>query len=509
MIKRFLKLIPAVFAFGGLFFTFSDPLSNGREILAQRQFEAAKKCFNDLELFRAERLAYMAQSNSPLSADPWILLGHCFFLQGQDQAALYHYVRAFQLDPTLDHLTPFLQRLRLAGASTGKAPLLAPDVLPSLEKKIGQMIMVSVPGTELSDQKREMLRAGWVGGIILFNQNIRTKTQVKEYVKELQLNAPVPLFVAVDQEGGEVRRFREDQGFQPLPSLASLGETQNPKLAYRFGLLSGKKLKAVGANLNLAPVVDIDREIPGSIISRYRRSLGKDPEEVSKMALQIVRGMRKENVIATAKHFPTQSVVSVNTHDRAAVTDISLSELESEDLLPYRRLIQSDMLDAVMLSHIIYKNIDPYFPASLSPQMIQNLLRGQMGYKGLVISDDLRMEAIKGRFPLEVSVVQAVNAGVDVLLVTDNLEKRVMEGLIKAVQTGKVPVKTIEDAYNRIMAIKGKYGILASASKKMKARTSASRVSAVRKPAKSQLVFSKKPASGAKTGKADSNKRIF
>jgi beta-N-acetylhexosaminidase len=114
-----------------------------------------------------------------------------------------------------------------------------------------------------------------------------------------------------------------------------------------------------------------------------------------------------------------------------------------------------------MLSHVIYKNIDPYFPASLSPEMIQNLLRKNLGFDGLVISDDLRMGAIKDYYPLDLSVIQAVNAGVDVLLVTDNLERRVMEGLVKAVESGKVSMKTINEAYARIIGIKAKYGLLA------------------------------------------------
>jgi beta-N-acetylhexosaminidase len=144
-----------------------------------------------------------------------------------------------------------------------------------------------------------------------------------------------------------------------------------------------------------------------------------------------------------------------------AVTSVPLKQLEEEDLVPYRRLISNGSLDAVMLSHVIYKEVDPYYPASLSPPMIQGLLRRQLGFKGLVISDDLKMDAVKQRFPLEVSVVQAVNAGVDVLLVTDNYERRVMESLVKAVVSGKVALSHIDDAYRRIMATKRKYGILA------------------------------------------------
>jgi beta-N-acetylhexosaminidase len=455
MLKKCLITLPAGFLI--LFLTHSLP--NGSETLAARQFDEAKACFQNQEFFQAQRLANLARINCPTSAAPWLLIGHCFYLQGQDQAALYYYSAALKLNPEIGHLPPFLASLR--DHSQTPTVTLSPKDLAVLRRKIGQMIMVSVPGTKLTGQKKAMLNAGWIGGVILFNQNIQTKTQIRDYIRQLQLNAPTPLFVAVDQEGGAVRRFREEQGFQRLPSLAALGQTKNPNLAYRFGLLSGQQLKAVGANLNLAPVVDLEQGSADSIISKYRRSLGSDPELVASLACQIVRGMRAENIIATAKHFPSETESDANPHSQMAVAEAPLSELENRDMVPYRDLIAAGSLDAVMLSHVIYKNVDPYFPASLSSEMIQTYLRQKLGYQGLVISDDLRMNAIKQYYPLEVSVVQAVNAGVDVLLVTDNLERRVMDSLVGAVASGRIPMKTIDEAYDRIMKTKAKYGILA------------------------------------------------
>ncbi len=440
-------------------FASPSPLPNGNHLLAELQFGQAKEAFNHQDYFQAEHLAALARINLPDSAAPWLLTGNCFYLQGQDRAALWYYSMALQRDPDVGHLPPFVEKLRREGPRPALVDL-SPAELGSLRRKIGQMIMVSVPGTRLSGQKKAMLNSGWIGGVILFDQNIRNKRQVAGYIRQLQKNSPTPLFVAVDQEGGAVRRLKESEGFQRLPSLAALGRTQNPSLAYRFGLLSGKQLRAVGANLNLAPVVDIDRGLSDSVISRYHRSLGSDPQLVSKMALQIVKGMRAEDIIATAKHFPTETESAANPHEGVAVADVPLKELESLDLAPYRTLIQSHLLDAVMLSHVVYKSVDPDFPASLSPEMIQKILRGELGYKGLVISDDLRMDAIKQRFPLEESVVQAVNAGVDVLLVTDNYEKRVMDSLVSAVVSGRVSLKNIDTAYYRIMATKQKYGIL-------------------------------------------------
>jgi beta-N-acetylhexosaminidase len=436
-------------------------LFNGRDGLATRQFETARNCFQNQQYFPAERWARLASTNAPDAATPWLLIGHCFYLQDQDNAAFFYYSKALALDPQMGgHLPPFLDQQR-QGAAPRVILTLTGTQLRQLQKKIGQMIMVSVPGTRLNTQKQTLLKAGWIGGVILFSQNIETKKQLKQYIAQLQNNAPTPLFVALDQEGGAVRRLKEAQGFQRLPSLAALGQTKSPDLAYRFGILSGRQLREVGANLNLAPVVDLDHGVGDTIIAKYRRSLGSDPAMVANLARQIVRGMRAENIIATAKHFPSETASSSNPHRQMAVADVPLQELEARDMAPYRALIADHNLDAVMLSHVIYKNVDPYFPASLSSEMIQTLLRRQLGYQGLVISDDLRMDAIKQYYPLNVSVVQAVNAGVDVLLVTDNLERRVMDALVLAVESGKVPMKTIDVAYARIMATKAKYGILA------------------------------------------------
>jgi beta-N-acetylhexosaminidase len=467
------KISLTLVAFLVLFLGYAIPLSNNSRQLANGQFEAAKAAFNRQDYVSAQRLASLARLNAPDSAAPWLLIGHCFYLQGQDQAALYHYSMALKLDPQVGPLPPFIAQLRRQGPATTVLAL-SHRQLHTLRRKIGQMIMVSVPGTKLSGQKKMMLNAGWIGGVILFSQNVQSKAQVAGYVRQLQANAPTPLFVAVDQEGGAVRRFREPQGFKTLPSLQALGRTKDPDLAYRFGRLSGKQLKDVGANLNLAPVVDIDYGLSDSIISKYHRSLGSDPGLVSSLAQEIVKGMKSENIIATAKHFPTQSIASANPHDAVAVTEIPLRELEAKDLVPYRLLIKENLLDSIMLSHVIYTNVDPYFPASLSPDMIQGLLRGRLGYKGLVISDDLKMDAIKRRFPLDISVVQAVNAGVDILLVTDNYERRVMDSLVKAVLSGKVRRKSIDDSYHRIMATKAKYGILALNRAKPKPASAAS-----------------------------------
>ncbi len=441
-----------------LYFGFTLLLSDDRDDLAVMEFEAARAAFSHQDYYSCLRFCGLAAINNPNASGPPLLQGNCFYEMGQDSAALERYSLALSLNPQAAPLPPFLNELK-ANGSSAQQTVMNPSQLDSLQRKIGQMIMVSVPGVRLTGAKRIFLKEGWIGGVILFNQNIASKKQVTAYVEELQATSPTPLFIAVDQEGGAVRRLREPLGFQTLPSEEALGQTKNPDLAYRFGRLSGYQLKEIGANLNLAPVVDLDHGID-QVISKNHRSLGADPQLVSMMAQKMIQGMKSEGILATAKHFPTQSLAVNNPHWMLSEADSGLAELEKSDLVPYQDLIQSRDLDAVMLSHVLYPSVDPVYPASLSKEWIQNILRRQMGFQGLVFSDDMRMVAIKRRYPLEKSVVQAVNAGVDVLLVTDNLEKRVMDALVKAVRSGKIDRGSIDQAYERIMATKRKYGIV-------------------------------------------------
>jgi beta-N-acetylhexosaminidase len=433
---------------------------NGRNEIATRSFEWAKAAYQRQELFRCLRYTRWVREAAPESAAPWFLAGHCFYLRRQDSAALFHYNRATALNPGAGALPPFVEMLRRKRG--GGAQKLDSTERARLRRMLGQRLLVCVLGRELTGEKKTMIHAGHVGGVVLFGRNIADKKQLRTYIGRIQASSPVPLFIAVDQEGGAVRRLREEHGFGGLPSQAALGATGNPDLAYKFGRLAGRQLREVGANMNLAPVVDVDRRLPLSIITRYHRSLGCDPEKVAALASRIVAGMRQEGVLATAKHFPSQSRVTLDTHREVAVCDTPLRELQDDDLVPYRRLIREG-LDAVMISHVVYTQLDPYFPASLSQETVGKLLRGNMGFKGLVVCDDLRMGAIKKQFPLEISVVQAVNAGADLLMVTDSVEGRVLDILVEAAADGRIPRQTVEEGYQRITAMKQKYGLLRQA----------------------------------------------
>ncbi|HVM33431.1 MAG TPA: glycoside hydrolase family 3 N-terminal domain-containing protein, partial [bacterium] len=309
---------------------------------------------------------------------------------------------------------------------------------------------------KLSPVQWLFLKRGWAGGVILYDQDVKSPGQVRDFVKSLRALSPTPLWVAVDQEGGGVRRFCEEQGFASIPSEQAIGRTGDSRVATRFGEKLGQQLAEAGVNLDFAPVVDLDQEKPVGIITGYQRSLGSDPEEVALLAGQIVRAMDRFGVAAAAKHFPGESLASQNPHEAPALAREPLDRIRSRDLVPYRRLITGG-LDAVMLSHVTYAAIDPDHPASLSPKVIQGLLRGELGFKGLVICDDLQMGAIRKNLTVEEAALQAVNAGVDLIIATGDTSEALLDGLVAAAREGKISLAQARESYGRIQTIRAKY----------------------------------------------------
>jgi beta-N-acetylhexosaminidase len=226
-----------------------------------------------------------------------------------------------------------------------------------------------------------------------------------------------------------------------------------PNAAYEFGIKLGKQLKSVGIDLDFAPVVDLDSNQKDSVITKYQRALGTDPQRVALLAGQIMDGMKSQGVIAAAKHFPGESLANVNPHDEIAVADSHLEEMEKRDLVPYHQLIKGG-LQAVMVSHVVYSQIDPKFPASLSKKIICGLLRKDMGFQGVVICDDLEMEAIKKKYTLPEAAIYAADAGVDLIIATGDTGKLLLDTLVNAVQSGRLSKEDAQISYDRIMRLK-------------------------------------------------------
>ena len=344
---------------------------------------------------------------------------------------------------------------------------------PDLDTMIGQMLLVGFRGTDYSDQGvhyiLEDIRAGRVGGVILFSKdaallvgdrNIQSPEQVHNLTALLSEAAPLPLFIAADQEGGRVNRFKPDRGFpETVPSARTMGTMGDSALTRSYGASTGLTLAGAGLNLDFAPVVDVDVYPESPAIGALERSFSPNPEMVAAQGAAFVDGLHDAGILSCLKHFPGHGSARGDTHK--GVTDVTTTWSEQE-LIPYTRLIGSGHADMVMTAHIVNQNLDPEYPASLSHAVTTNLLRHELGFTGVIITDDLQMGAIQDQYSLDQTVALAVQAGADILLFGNNLEydpevAAKAHAMIKAmVLDGSVAQERIHASYERIMALKSR-----------------------------------------------------
>ena len=279
-------------------------------------------------------------------------------------------------------------------------------------------LMIDLKGTSLSEQERAWLQEPVVGGVILFSRNFVDLEQLRYLVDEIHDIRDPALLVAVDQEGGRVQRFREP--FTVLPPMESLGRlydkntSQALEAAYLFGWTMASELRAMGVDISFAPVVDLDRGLAEVIGDR---ALHREAEGVSKLALQIAAGMHRAGMCVVAKHFPSHAGVAVDSHEQLPVDHRPLGGL-SDDLVPYQHLIEAG-IEGVMLGHVQFPEVDAR-PASCSSYWIKEHLKAQMGFEGVVISDDIAMAGAAGFGSLGQRVEVALNAGSDMVLLCNS-----------------------------------------------------------------------------------------
>ena len=318
----------------------------------------------------------------------------------------------------------------------------------SLEEKTGQMLLIGIDGTEIDEGALSMLRDYHVGGVILFDRNMNNKYQVTGLNANLQrLNKEynkLPLYLCVDQEGGMVARMK--QGLTVAPAAARIAEQGTPEDARRWAYQTAMELETIGFNVNFAPVLDIG--IP------YGRSYGHDAASVSKFTEAACRGYDQAGIIYSLKHFPGMGKSEVDPHTEQYRITASKEILLQEDTIPFKNIIQNfDNQDfMVMVGHLIYTGLDT-LPASVSPQVINNFLRNELGFQGIVITDDMEMGALTSMYGFREMGVAAVQAGVDVLLVCHNYEhqQQVYQGVLEAVKTNKLTTAAIDAAAVRIV----------------------------------------------------------
>lgn len=307
-----------------------------------------------------------------------------------------------------------------------------------------------------------------IGGTILFDydmekgehgKNIENKDQVKNLTRYLSKLAGTPMFIAVDQEGGSVARLKPEHGYKKAKSFDELGKINNPHLTRSTSRLIASHLRESGINLNLAPVIDLNVNKQNPVIGKLGRSISDQPEKVVRHAGIFIDEHNKKSVATCVKHFMGHGSSAKDTHlGFVDVTEI-YDEKEKE---PFKRLIKKNVVDMVMTAHLFNRNYDNVYPCTFSKKIIGGILRGEMGYDGVVVSDDLQMKAVTDKYGFEESVLLAINAGVDIVLISNNMKYdgnvhiKAINTIYNAVKNKEITCQCINASFNRIMKVKRK-----------------------------------------------------
>jgi beta-N-acetylhexosaminidase len=329
---------------------------------------------------------------------------------------------------------------------------------PTLKEKIGQMMVTGFEGTDLNSQIEDLIVNHHVGGLILFERNFENPEQLTRLTLDLQklaLATPpfLPLFISVDQEGGRVSRLKLP--FTQFPDPCCLGIARSESLAQRFGLALGREMRAVGINMDYAPVLDINTNPENPIIGK--RAFSDEPEWASKLGVAFMRGFKEAGVLAVGKHFPGHGDTSQDSHLTLPHVERDSATLENIELAPFRAAIQNG-LEVIMTAHVIYSAWDEKLPATFSIPILQHLLREKLGFNGLIISDDLEMKAVEDHIAFKTFARLGTKAGIDLFLICHDTEKvkNFLKQMTEDVESGQIPGSTIDQSVQRILEIKRK-----------------------------------------------------
>lgn len=359
------------------------------------------------------------------------------------------------------------QESRKSGAPVNIIASTQTDV--DLATKIGQMLIIGFRGFEVNqnDIIAQDIRDRHIGGVILFDydtiqrsakRNIASPAQVQRLTAQLQSFAQIPLLMTVDYEGGQVNRLKEKFGFPTTVSHRYLGQQDDLTLTAKHATTMAKTLANAGFNLNFAPVVDLDIEPNNPIIGKLERSFSADPVRVTRHALEFINAHRQYGIQCTLKHFPGHGSAKQDSH--LGLTDVTHSWSEQE-LEPYRQLIQTGQVEAIMTAHVFNAKLDATYPATLSKPTVSGLLREKLGYRGVIISDDIQMRAIANHYGLEIAVQKAIEAGVDMIIAGNNvglfepdIAMRIVAIIQRLVNNGVISASRIDESYRRIQNLK-------------------------------------------------------
>lgn len=363
-------------------------------------------------------------------------------------------------NPKVDHISLYTKIDQQAHVGKQPEVTLPSEVVSkmSLEEKIGQMILAGISGTTMDANTKKLVNQFHIGGIIFYKNNFNTPAQTIQLVNQLKTenSSRLPLFLSTDQEGGRVTRL--PGGLTNFPTNEQIGKVNNREFSYKIGTLLGRELKEFGLNLDFAPVLDINSNPNNPVIGD--RSFGNNLEIVSELGIQTMKGIQSQNVIPTIKHFPGHGDTSVDSHLDLPIVNKSLKELKELELIPFERAID-DGADVVMVAHILLPKLDKTNPASMSKVIMTDLLRDQLSFNGVIITDDMTMGAITEHFDIGKAAVESVKAGSDIILVGHNYDNvmKISSSLKTAVQNGEISEQRLNESTERIIQLKRKYNI--------------------------------------------------
>lgn len=346
------------------------------------------------------------------------------------------------------------------------APVEQPDPIAkrveamTLEEKLGQMIIAGVDGKDVNGETRKLIADDRVGGVILYKDNIESVEQTSRMLNGLKAankeskDGRPPLLIGVDQEGGKVSRLPAE--LEAIPSSRDIAKSGDSKRAESIGEALGAELRAFGFNVNFAPVLDIDSNPNNPVIGS--RSFGSTASVVSSFGLREMAGLKSKGVIPVVKHFPGHGDTAVDSHLELPVVNKSIDQLRKLELAPFADAVRSGA-DAVMIAHILLPKIDPDAPSSMSSKVITGLLREELGFQGVVITDDMTMGAILKHYDIGKAAVQSVKAGTDIVLVAHEYAqaRKVLDALKQAAASGEIPAGAIDKSVTRILKLKERY----------------------------------------------------
>lgn len=328
----------------------------------------------------------------------------------------------------------------------------------SLEEKIGQLFIVGLE-EKTNEQIEKLIKNNKIGGVVLYKENYTNYQEMLRFVnniKELNSKNSIPIFISIDQEGGRVNRMPSE--ILNLKSATKLGSKDDLDIIKASGEIIGEMLNKTGISMNYAPVLDIRRFKEKHAIGD--RCYGENKEDVCKNAIEVMKQMQKQGVISAVKHFPGHGLTKKDSHFRIPKITEKIGKLENEDMVPFEKAIKEGA-DCIMVGHLIIKDIDKRYPASLSKTIIQRYLIEKYNYKGLIITDDLKMMAIRLHYNMKKAVLKSIEAGNDIVMIGLPYKKvkSIIKYITKKVEKGKISIERINQSVEKIIDMKEKYNV--------------------------------------------------